>query len=76
MTLLEIPDVTIMSIPLMLTMKSYRMRIVGKLKDPNLVRFWQNEFEAMEGKQQVEAAGPILNKVGQFLSSSLMRNIL
>lgn len=76
MTLLEVPDATIMSIPLMLTMKSYRMKIVGKLKDPNLVRFWQNEFDAMEGKQQVEAAGPILNKVGQFLSSSLMRNIL
>ncbi|MDQ1344330.1 MAG: hypothetical protein QG650_1051 [Patescibacteria group bacterium] len=76
MTLLEIPDVTIMSIPLMLTMKSYRHKIIGKLKDPNLARFWQNEFEAMEGRQQVEAAGPILNKVGQFLSSSLMRNIL
>lgn len=76
MTLLEMPDVTIMSIPLMLTMKSYRHKIIGKLKDPNLVRFWENEFEAMEGRQQVEAAGPILNKVGQFLSSSLMRNIL
>lgn len=76
LTLLEMPDVTIMSIPLMLTMKSYRMKIVSKLKDPNLARFWENEFEAMEGKQQVEAAGPILNKVGQFLSSSLMRNIL
>lgn len=76
MTLLEIPDTTMMSIPHMLTMKSYRQRIVSKLKDPNLVRFWQNEFEAMEPKQQVEAAGPILNKVGQFLSSSLLRNIL
>lgn len=76
MTLLEIPDTTIMSIPHMLTMKSYRQRIVGKLKDPNLVRFWQNEYEAMEGKQQTEAAGPILNKVGQFLSSALLRNIL
>jgi hypothetical protein len=76
MTLLEIPDATIMSIPHMLTMKSYRQRIVSKLKDPNLVRFWMNEFEAMEGRQQVEAAGPILNKVGQFLSSSLIRNIL
>jgi hypothetical protein len=76
MTLLEIPDTTMMSIPHMLTMKSYRQKIVGKIKDPNLVRFWQNEFDAMEGKAQTEAAGPILNKVGQFLSSSLLRNIL
>ncbi len=76
LTLLEIPDITIMSIPLMLTMKSYRMKIIGKLKDPHLVRFWENEYDAMEGRQQTEAAGPILNKVGQFLSSPLMRNIL
>ena len=76
MTLLEMPDTTIMSIPLMLTMKSYRLKIVGKLKDPNLARFWTSEYEVLDPKQMTEAAAPILNKVGQFLSSPLMRNIL
>ena len=47
MTLLEIPDATIMSIPLMLTMKSYRKKVVSKIKDPILKKFWESEFEAM-----------------------------
>ncbi len=76
MTLLEMPDTTIMSIPLMLTMKSYRLKIVAKIKDPNLARFWTSEYEVLEPRQMTEAAAPILNKVGQFLSSPLMRNIL
>jgi hypothetical protein len=76
MTLLEIPDATIMSIPLMLTMKSYRQRIVSKVQDPILKKFWEAEFEAMGSSSQTEAAGPILNKVGQFLSSPLVRNIV
>jgi len=76
MTLLEIPESTLMSIPLMLTHKSYRLRVLSKLQDPVLQKFWLNEFEVMEGKQMVEATSPILNKVGQFLSSPLLRNIL
>ncbi len=76
MTLLEIPETTIMSIPLMLTMKSYRQKIVAKVKDPILKKFWESEFEAMGSSGQTEAAGPILNKVGQFLSSPLVRNIV
>ncbi len=76
MTLLEIPDATIMSIPLMLTMKSYRKKVVSKIKDPILKKFWESEFEAMWSSGQTEAAGPILNKVGQFLSSPLVRNIV
>lgn len=76
MTLLEIPEATIMSIPLMLTMKSYRQKVVSKIKDPILKKFWESEFEAMGSSGQTEAAGPILNKVGQFLSSPLVRNIV
>jgi hypothetical protein len=38
--------------------------------------FWVNEFEMMEPKMRVEAISPILNKVGQFLSSPIVRNIL
>ncbi len=47
LTLLEIPETTIMSIPLMLTMKSYRQKITAKVKDPILKKFWEAEFEAM-----------------------------
>jgi len=76
LTLLEIPDATIMSIPLILTNKSYRLRIVSKIEDSTMKRFWEQEFEVMEPKQMQEAISPILNKVGQFLSNPLLRNIL
>ena len=35
-----------------------------------------NEFEQMQDKFRVEAISPILNKVGQFLSSPIIRNIV
>lgn len=75
-TLLELPDSTLMSIPLMLTNKSYRLKIVGKITDPIMIKFWAQEFESLDPKQMTEAISPILNKVGQFLSSPTLRNIL
>jgi len=63
LTLLEIPDSTIMSIPLMLTNKSFRLKIVSKIEDPIIKRFWEQEFEALDQKQMTEAVSPILNKV-------------
>ena len=65
-----------MSIPLMLTSDVYRSKVVNKITDPVVKKFWTGEFAKMEPKQRVEAAGPILNKVGQFLSSTILRNVL
>lgn len=76
MTLLLVPDTTLVSIPLILTHESYRRRIVSKISDPILVQFWTNEFEKMSPNMMSEAVNPILNKVGQFLSSPILRNIL
>ena len=75
-TLLQVPDSTLMTIPLMLTQTSFRRKVIAKIQDPMMEKFWTSEFEAMEPKQMVEAVSPILNKVGQFLSSVLLRNIL
>jgi len=38
--------------------------------------FWLDEFNKMQEKFRVEAISPIQNKVGQFLSSSTIRNIV
>lgn len=76
LALLEYPNSTLMSIPLMLTSEVYRKKVVEKIKDPIVKKFWTGEFDKMAPNQKVEAAGPILNKVGQFLSSTILRNIL
>jgi hypothetical protein len=76
LTLLLIPDTTLISVPLMLTHEAYRKKVVAKIDDPILVQFWNEEFAKMSPSMQSESINPILNKVGQFLSSPILRNIL
>lgn len=63
LTLLTVPDATLVSIPLILTHESYRKKIIAKLDDPLLVQFWTQEFEKMAPNMISEAVNPILNKV-------------
>ncbi|MDP2090132.1 MAG: type IV secretion system DNA-binding domain-containing protein [Candidatus Gracilibacteria bacterium] len=76
LALLEYPNSTLISIPLMLTSDVFRSKVVNKISDPVVKKFWTGEFAKMAPNQKVEAAGPILNKVGQFLSSTILRNVL
>lgn len=76
LALLEYPNTTLISIPLMLTSDVYRNKVVSKISDPVVKKFWISEYDKMAPNQKVEAAGPILNKVWQFLSSTILRNIL
>ena len=74
--LIEYPNSTLISIPLMLTSEVYRKKVVNKITDPIIKKFWTHEFAKMSPSQKTEAVWPILNKVWQFLSSSVLRNIL
>lgn len=76
LALLEYPNTTLISIPLMLTSEVYRSKVIKKVSDPVVRNFWTQEYAKMAPNQKVEAAGPILNKVGQFLSSTILRNVL
>lgn len=76
LSLLEYPNTTMLGIPRILQDWEFRKKVVRKIQDPLVKSFWQNEFEVMEPKNKIEAISPILNKVGQFLSSPIVRNIL
>jgi len=76
MALMEYPNTTLISIPLMLTSEVYRSKVVRKITDPVVKKFWTHEFGKLTPQQRNETAGPILNKVGQFLSSPILRNVL
>ena len=41
-----------------------------------LLNFWHHEYDKMSPKLQTEAISPILNKVGQFVTSPLIRRVL
>jgi len=76
LALLETPGSTLLGIVRLLVDKDYRKVIVDNVKDPVVKAFWTNEFEAWRDQFRNEAIAPIQNKVGQFLSTSLIRNVV
>jgi len=76
LALLDCPDSTMLDIPKMLTNNRFRDKIVEQVKDPVIKDFWINEFAQYDSKFRTEAVSPILNKVGQFLATSTIRNIV
>lgn len=76
LALLDTPGTTLLGIPRMLVDKDYRQKIITNLKDPVIKAFWVHEYEAWQDKFRNEAIAPIQNKVGQFLSTSIIRNVV
>ena len=76
LALLEYPSSTLLGINRMLGDAKYREKVVGKIEDPVVKAFWVNEFARYTQRYEVEATAAIQNKVGQFISASLIRNII
>jgi len=76
LALLEYPGSTLLGIMRILVDKEFRKRVVKRLTDPVVRSFWVNEYSRYPDRFQAEAIAPIQNKVGQFLSTSLIRNIV
>lgn len=76
LALLEVPGTTLLGINRMLSDKEYRKKIVDKVTDPAIKAFWIREFARYPERFREEAVAPIQNKVGQFISSPIIRNIV
>ena len=76
LALLDMPGATLLGINRILVDKEYRARVVAHLRDPIVKTFWVAEFTSWSEKYATEAIAPVQNKVGQFLSSSVIRNIV
>ncbi|MEK7585818.1 MAG: CxxC-x17-CxxC domain-containing protein [Patescibacteria group bacterium] len=76
LALLDTPGTTLLGIPRLLVDKDYRQMIIGNLKDPVVKAFWVHEYEQWREQFRNEAIAPIQNKVGQFLSTSIIRNVV
>ncbi|OHA94181.1 MAG: hypothetical protein A3E02_00855 [Candidatus Zambryskibacteria bacterium RIFCSPHIGHO2_12_FULL_38_34] len=74
--LLEYPGATMLGINRMLTDKIYRSKVVNNVKDPTTKAFWTEEFAKYTERFAAEATPAIQNKVGQFVSNPLIRNII
>lgn len=76
LALLEYPGSTLLGINRMMSGKEYRKKVVANITDPIVKSFWTDEFAKYTDKFAVEASAAIQNKVGQFTSNNVIRNIL
>ncbi len=76
LALLETPGSTLLGVMRILTDKKYRIRVTNNITDPVVRAFWADEFPQWNERVLQEVISPIQNKVGQFLTSPIIRNLL
>ena len=76
LALLEYPGSTLLGVNRMMSDPDFRKKVVEKITDPVIRSFWINEFARYTQRYEVEATAAIQNKVGQFISAPLIRNII
>ena len=76
LTLTEIPNSTLADVLNLLADPSYRNYVVNTITDTALKQFWIQEYNKMPERLQTEAISPIQNKVGQFITSPMIRRII
>ncbi|BFT94047.1 MAG: hypothetical protein MNSN_09160 [Minisyncoccus archaeiphilus] len=76
LALLEVPGSTLLGINKMLSNPEWRETIVNQVKDPIIKAFWTKEFARYSQRYETEATAAIQNKIGQFISAPLIRNII
>jgi hypothetical protein len=74
-TLLRRPNSTLAHIPLLLTDPGFRQEATTSLDDLGLTSFWR-WYEQLSDSQRVEAIGPVLNKLNDFLMRPRLRRLL
>jgi len=76
LALVEYPNTSMLGIMRILVDQEYRNKVVSSVTNPMVKSFWVDEFGKMQDRMRTEAISPIQNKVGQFLSSPMIRNIV
>lgn len=76
LALLAYPDSTLLGVNRMLSDKNYRKKVVDNIDDPSVKAFWTDEFAKYNERYMQEAGDAIKNKIGQFTSNPLIRNII
>ena len=75
LALLDYPHATMRGMISMLTDRNYRQKVIEYIEDDMVKRFWAIEFADWSEKFDTTAIIPLVNKLGQFLSDPMLRNI-
>lgn len=76
LALMDFPGSTLLGVNRMFADAAYRKKVVAQIKDPVIKAFWLDEYAKYTDKFASEATAAIQNKIGQFLSASVIRNIV
>lgn len=76
LTLLQYPYATLLDIQPLLTDKQFKEKVLEYVKDDYIFDYWRKEFDTYTPSFRNEVISPILNKMGVFVSSKPLRNIL
>lgn len=74
--LVDCQNASLLGVPRLLTDETYRQWVIRQIKDQAIAAFWRNEFAEYDVRFRNEAISPVLNKIGQFAFSPIIRNIL
>jgi hypothetical protein len=74
--LLEFPGATLLGVNRMYIDKEFRKNVIAKITDPSVRSFWVDEYSKYTDRYTQEATPAIQNKIGQFASNALVRNII
>jgi len=75
LALLDKPRSTLFDVIRALTDKNFRYDMISTIQDDVVKNFWTNEFASRSQQFNTEAIMPILNKIGQLLSTDIIKNI-
>ena len=72
----QTPYLSLLAIQKILTDSDYLQEIIKNLPDPILKQFWLNEFSKYGDMQMASVISPLTNKLGEFITAKVSRNIL
>ncbi len=76
LALTEAGNQTMLGIMRMFADAEFRRKILEHVEDHIVKSFWEDEFTSWSEKYQTEALAAIQNKIGQLLSTPMLRNIV
>ncbi|MDX1535802.1 MAG: type IV secretion system DNA-binding domain-containing protein [Candidatus Spechtbacterales bacterium] len=76
LALLEYPNATLLDVNRMMANKKFRKEVLSYVEDPVVRAFWVEEFAQYSSRLAAEATASIQNKIGQFTTAPLIRNIV
>jgi hypothetical protein len=76
LALLEVQGTTLLDMSRLLVDDEFRTKLLAHVENPGVANFWQREFAAYTPSFRQEVIAPVQNKIGEFLLTPLVRNIV